>query len=107
MKLYEEIQRTELIAKNHGFKLTHGRNPPYSPHHYEDGFALVPLNEALPIYSRDAELWFGDLKSIQAYIAGITFAKDYFVALDLINDKKIARKEQDFRNKILLNILKV
>ena len=51
-------------------------------------------NEALPGYSRDAELFVGTLENLR-----------YRMVMGNLNDKKRERKEQDLRNKNLVRLI--
>jgi hypothetical protein len=62
--------------------------------------------DALPIYSRDAELFVGTLEGLETWLHGVRWAREYDMMLKLSDEKKRARKEQDERNRILLKTLK-
>lgn len=61
---------------------------------------------ALPIYSRDSELFTGTLEQLNLWLQGVEWARGYDMMLKLSNEKKRERKEQDVRNKQLVQILK-
>ena len=74
---------------------------------YGDFIALIPANsEALPIYSRDAELFVGSLEDCEQWVKGVDWARRYDEMLNLSTESKRARKEQDWRNKELLDTIK-
>jgi hypothetical protein len=100
---YREIQKVEELANKLGFKFT------YPKHHGADAdyFSLVPIdNDALPIYSRDAQLFTGTLGDVDAWLRGLQWARDYDTMLKVSDSKKRERKEQDARNRRLVEILK-
>ena len=70
--------------------------------------ALVPCYpDSLPIYTRDAILFAGSLESADQFMQGIAWARDYDrMVVDRNIDTKRVRKEQDLRNKQLIEILK-
>jgi len=73
-----------------------------------ENVALVPKDrDALPIYSRDAELFAGSLEHADRFMQGVLWAREYDrMTIDRNLDKKRARKEQDERNKQLMKMLK-
>jgi hypothetical protein len=60
----------------------------------------------LPIYSRDAAFFVGTLEEADKFMQGILWARDYDVMLKISYDTKRKRKEQDVRNRQLVNALK-
>lgn len=81
---------------------------------FDNLVAIKPKDdEALPIYSRDAELFKGTLEQLQVWIKGVRWAREYDMMLKLSDDKKRAVKEDAERSrqfsakqKKLLNELK-
>jgi hypothetical protein len=61
---------------------------------------------ALPIYSRDAELFRGTLEELKVWVRGVQWAREYDKMLKLSDEKKRNRKEQDERNRQLLVTIK-
>lgn len=98
------FRRLENECDQLGFILT---APKYQ---YSDGsrdvVAVGVKGDALPLYARDAELFTGTLEELDIWLRGVGWARKYYSMLGLIDDKKIARKEQDFRNQHIANILK-
>ena len=85
-----------MASSKHGFSQTYG-----------DVVGLRPKdNDALPIYSRDAEIFTGTLEQLEVWLSGINWARDYDRMLKVSNDKKRERKEQDVRNQRLVDILR-
>lgn len=74
----------------------------------EDNIALIPKDQdSLPIYTRDAVLFAGSLEGADQFMQGIAWARDYDrMVVDKNIDTKRVRKEQDLRNKQLIEILK-
>ena len=62
--------------------------------------------ESLPIYSRDAELFQGSLRDLRSWITGVEWARNYDMMLRVSDEKKRTRKEQDQRNRNLLQAIK-
>lgn len=80
----------------------------YPRHGYgDDKVAIKPKDEdALPIYARDAECFSGTLEQLKVFLGGIEWARDYDLMLKVSDQKKRERKEQDCRNRKLLQLLK-
>jgi hypothetical protein len=108
MSGWNTIQRLRHIEKQIdelGFKFSKSKHGDWTDAH--GALSLVPKDqEALPIYSRDAELFVGSLERLEDWLAGVKWARDYDMLLRLSNDTKRARKEQDERNKKLLTSIK-
>jgi hypothetical protein len=76
-------------------------------HGLYNAVALFPLDDALPIYSRDAELFAGSLDEMEVWLRGWQQAQLYHSMLIGRNfEKTVARKEQDYRNQRLMQTLK-
>lgn len=101
-----EIRRLESRLHKLGFVMC------ASKHSYSqtlgDTVAVRPKdNDALPIYSRDAELFVGTLEQLGEWIRGVEWSRDYDrMVFGKNHDKNRERKEQDWRNKELVKILK-
>jgi len=101
----QRIKRIEQLIDELGFKFSKSKHTDWSEDH--GSLSLVPKDQdALPIYSRDAELFVGSLERLEDWLAGVKWARDYDMMLRLSNDTKRARKEQDERNKKLLTSIK-
>ena len=101
----QRIKRVEQAVDELGFKFSKSKHSDWTEDH--GALSLVPKDtEALPIYSRDAELFVGSLERLEDWLAGVKWARDYDMMLRLSNDTKRARKEQDTRNKNLLTSIK-
>ena len=101
----QRIKRIEEQIDELGFKFSKSKHSDWSEDH--GALSLVPKDQdALPIYSRDAELFVGSIERLEDWLAGVKWARDYDAMLRLSNDTKRARKEQDERNKSLLTQIK-
>ena len=97
----QRIRRIEQQIDELGFKFSKSKHSDWSEDH--GALSLVPKDQdALPIFSRDAELFVGSLERLEDWLAGVKWARDYDTMLRLSNPDKRARKEQDVRNKNLL-----
>jgi len=105
MQTIYRIRRLEEECAQLGLKMVDAR------HHYKeygDTLALIPLDQdALPHYSRDAEIFVGTLEDLAVWLRGVQWARNYdqMVIGKAINTKR-ERKEQDWRNHNLIEILK-
>jgi len=101
-----QIKRIEAKCNELGFLITKVRD-------YNNGFgfgdlAIIPKdNQSLPPYSRDAEIFVGTVNELERWLEGIEWARKYDRMLfGVKHDEKRVRKEQDFRNEVLVKILK-
>jgi hypothetical protein len=58
--------------------------------------------DALPIYSRDAELFIGSIERLENWLAGVQWARDYDMMLKVSDEKKRNRAEVKERERIAL-----
>jgi hypothetical protein len=101
----QRIRRIEQQVDELGFKFNKAKHTDWSEDH--GALSLVPKDQdALPIYSRDAELFVGSLERLEDWLAGVKWARDYDTMLRVSDDSKRVRKEQDVRNKNLLTQIK-
>lgn len=98
-----KLRNFEAKIEQMGFRMAY---PKYGHREY-DAIALLPKDEtALPVYSKDAELFVGTIEQAEEWIAGVEWARQYDMFLGVANEKRRARKEQDQRNENLMNRLK-
>jgi len=104
MAFVRKFRALEEQADHLGFKIGASRhfNREY------DVVALTPKDaDALPIYSRDAELFVGSVEELEQWLRGFEKARQYDTMLfGQQHNKKRERKEQDYRNKYLATLLK-
>lgn len=66
-------------------------------HNYASGdsdqLELVPLENCLPIYSRDAAIFVGTIEELDVWLAGVTWARSYDRMLRVSDDKRRSEKE--------------
>lgn len=75
---------------------------------YGENVSLIPRDQdSLPIYTRDAILFAGTLEDADHWMQGVLWAREYDrMTVDKKLDAKRVRKEQDVRNRQLLQTLK-
>jgi len=108
MSGYNLVRKIKLLEEKcyeFGFIMCNTKHP-YN--NYGDLLALKPKDvESLPPYSRDAEVFIGTLTDLERWLEGIEWARKYDRMLfGVKHDEKRVRKEQDFRNEVLVKILK-
>jgi hypothetical protein len=100
----ERIRRLEVEVNKIGFKFNKSRHSDWSDDH--GALSLVPIDStALPIYTRDAELFVGSIEALEHWVAGVRWAREYDRMLKLSDDKKRAKKEDDVRGRNMLRKL--
>jgi hypothetical protein len=105
MQTIHRIRRLEDECAKLGLKMVDAK------HYYKDygdTLALIPLDQnALPIYSRDAEIFVGTLEDLAVWLRGVQWARHYDqMTIGKVNDKRRERREQDWRNRKLVDIIK-
>ena len=99
------IRRMEEEVNNLGFKFSKPKHGDWEQ--TERSISLVPKDpDALPIYSRDAELYVGSLELLETWLMGVRWAREYDMMLRLSDDKKRSAAEQKERNKNLMRTIK-
>lgn len=98
------LRRLEEQVDKLGFMFAYPKN------RYGDEVDMVALkprdDEAVPIYSRDAEVFVGTLQQLEVWIRGVEWARNYDYMLKVSDEKKRERKEQDARNQQMMQRLR-
>jgi len=101
----QRIRNIEEQVDKLGFKFSKSKHSDWSEDH--GALSLVPKDhEALPIYTRDAELFVGSLERLEDWMAGVRWAREYDMMLKLSDDDKRAKAEQKEKNRILMRMIK-
>lgn len=107
MSGYQDIIRMQRLIKECdelGFMMAYSKYG--SSQALGDVVALKPKDaDAVPIYTRDAEIFTGTLEQLEVWLRGVSWAREYDRMLRVSNDKKRVRKEQDYRNQRLMDQL--
>ena len=99
------LRRIEQQVDELGFMLVSPKHGGWDSN--DDRVGLKPKDtESVPIYARDAEVFCGSLEELVVWIRGVQWARDYDKMLKVSNEVKRARKEQDVRNKQMVQRLK-
>ena len=101
----QRIKRIEEEIDKLGFKFAKSKHGDFTELH--GALSLVPRDvDALPMYTRDAELFIGTVERLEDWLAGVQWARDYDKMLKLTDDKKRSGAEQKERNRQLMRTLK-
>lgn len=103
--LVRKIHYLEEKCDKLGFVMCHAKH--YN-NEFGDRVAIKPKDiESLPPYSRDAEIFIGTLSDLECWLEGVKWARHYDRLLfGVRHDEKRERKEQDFRNEVIVKLLK-
>lgn len=100
------LRRLEKDLDQLGFVLEAPRSG-WSDTDFDDRVAIIPKDEnALPIYTRDAEIFTGTLENLRIWLQGVQWARQYDEILKLSDEKKRTKKEDDERGRQLIAKLK-
>ena len=64
---------------------------------------IYPLNDKVPIYSRDAELFTGNTEAIMSWVRGIEHRNEYLTMLKATSESKIEALEENYIKKRIQN----
>jgi hypothetical protein len=97
----EKIRRIEKQLDELGFKFAKSRHSDWTEAH--GALSLVPKDaDALPIYTRDAELFVGSLERLEDWLAGVQWAREYDRMLKMSDEKKREKAEVRERERLAL-----
>lgn len=106
---YQTIMNLRSLEKRVdrlGLRMDHPRRGGYQ-REFVDLVALLPKDDTLPIYSRDAELFTGTLEQMEHWLNGWEKMQQYHhMLLGNKYESKIQRLEQDYRNDALMKNIK-
>lgn len=101
----QRVKRIEEEIDKLGFKFAKSKHTDWSDDH--GALSLLPKDhEALPMYTRDAELFVGSLERLEDWINGVRWAREYDRMLKISDDDKRVKAEQKERNRQLMRTLK-
>jgi hypothetical protein len=94
--LIQEIRRLEEDCDRLGLMMCHAK---HFYNEFGDVVAVKPKDdEALPLYSRDAEVFIGTIKDLQMWLRGIEWARGYDgMIFGKNHDKNRTVKEEKYR----------
>jgi len=68
--------------------------------------AVMPKDDALPIFCRDAELFTGTLEDLSEWLLGVQWMHNYYSMIKVVDEKRIKKKEDQVRHESLIRKLK-
>jgi hypothetical protein len=97
---YTRWQRIEAQAKTLGFRLGNPKNGRWGivPDAI-DTVALYPDNDALPVFSRDADIFEGTFSQVETFLTGWARAQQYDAMLRMTDEKKRKKYEDKERER--------
>jgi hypothetical protein len=103
-----KVRRLEQEIEALGFRWGNSKHGAWGNREYGDVIALYPKDdEALPIYSRDAELFVGTIEELEVWLLGFKKAREYDrLIFGGKHDEKRERREQIERNRQLMQTIK-
>ncbi len=96
---YTRFQRIEAQAKSLGFRLGNPKHGHWEGSGNTDQVALFPDEEALPIFSRDAEIFVGTFGQMETFLTGWVRAQQYDAILGTVDDKRRKKYEDKERER--------
>lgn len=91
---YTRWQRIEEQAKTLGFRLANPKHGNWGGPGDTDMVALYPDSEALPIFSRDADIFTGTFSQVETFLTGWVRAQQYDAILGAVDDKRRKKYEE-------------
>ena len=101
-----ELEELKVRCDTMGFRMGYSQHGYYNKD-YGDVVSIFPKDrDALPVYSRDAQLFTGTIEDLKIWVNGIEWARSYDrMTIGKKIDAIRARKEQDWRNENLVREL--
>ncbi len=101
-----KIRRLEEELNKIGLRMASSKFGRYDQ--FDDGIAVYPKDaDAMPIYSRDHEVFCGSLEALELWFSGFIKAREYdMMVFGIKHNDAREKKEQQIRNKQLLKTLK-
>lgn len=96
---YRLIKDVEIEAKRLGLKLVPSRFGNYR-------MALVPTEDNLPIYTRDAEIATGTIEELHSFLVGWSALNMYYTLLGVVNESRVKKAEDRARMDRLAEVIK-
>ena len=90
---YLRLQSIDAQAKAMGFRLGNPKHGHWSSTSDGDMVAIFPNDEALPSFSRDAEIFCGSFRDIEIFLAGWARSQQYDMILRMTDDKRRKKYE--------------
>jgi hypothetical protein len=98
-RTYTRFQRIEAQAKQLGFRLGNPKNGMWATENSLDEVTLYPDDNALPIYSRDTDIYTGTFDRVEIFLNGWARAQQYDAMLRMTDEKKRKKYEDKERDR--------
>jgi hypothetical protein len=96
---YNQVKELDDLAFTLGFRV--------NPSKFDrGGLALLPLEDSMPVFSRDTEFGFGSVGDLLTYLYGWQHCMEYLTVTRAISESRLNKLEDQIRAKRTLNILK-
>lgn len=99
-----KIRSIEDKIHNLGFRWGHPRHQ--RPGGEPDHLSIMPRDDELPVYARDAELFTGTIAELEVWLRGVEWARDYDMMMKVVPKGKRRLREQGYRHQHMLELLK-
>ncbi len=96
---YMRWQRIEEQAKTLGFRLGNPKHGHWGGSDGSDTVALFPDDNALPVFSRDADIFEGTFSQVETFLTGWARAQQYDAMLRMSDEKKRKKYEDKERER--------
>lgn len=100
--LLQTFREVEERANDLGLKFAPSR---YSGMDF-DTIALIPLDEHLPIYNREAEVFQGTLHDINKWLQGVEWARNYDDLMKVSTNEKRQTAERKFQQREMVKVIR-
>lgn len=71
-----------------------------------DTIALIPLDEHLPVYNREAEVFAGSLQDIDKWLRGAEWSRNYDDIMKVSTHEKRKVAEEKYKQRELLKVIR-
>lgn len=103
----QKIRKFEKDIDKIGLSMAYPKNGYNTSYNNQDIIVLIPKDEdSLPVYVRGVELFTGTIESAIEWLEGVKWAREYDYMIGLSHETDRSRKEQDTRNRNLLDKIK-
>lgn len=101
-QLLKDYRDAEERANEIGLKFAPSK---YSGYEF-DTIALIPLNESLPVYNREAEVMAGTLADINSWLRGVAWARNYDELMKVSSNEKREIAERKYQQRELVKTIR-
>ena len=101
-QLLKSFRDVEARANKIGLKFAPSK---YSGMEF-DTIALMPLDEQLPVYNREAEVFAGTLQDIDKWLRGAEWARNYDDIMKVSTHEKRQTAERKYHQRELLKVIR-